>query len=167
MSCGARLVAPSEKYWESYLTFRQESLRAGDRSFEGTPEKQAFFAGVERYAQGGDLPAGHVRQNRYWLVRGREVIGQSQLRHALTDGLRREGGNIGYSIRPKEWRKGYGALLLSLTLQKAKELGLERVLLTTDPGNIGSQRIIEKNGGVLDPTEFPDSKPKRRYWIEL
>ena len=60
-------------------------------------------------------------------------------------------------------------LILKLALEKARELGLERVLLTCDVENLGSRGVIEANGGELEgefQLEFYD-KPIRRYWINL
>ena len=44
---------------------------------------------------------------------------------------------------------------------RAKELGLERVLLTCDEDNVGSRLTIENAGGVYEDSR----KDKRRYWI--
>ena len=87
----------------------------------------------------------------------------------LTDALKREGGNIGYGIRPKERGKGYGTILLSKTLKKAKDLGLNRVLLTCDKSNIGSARVIKKNGGKFESEEFLKEIRAyfQRYWIDV
>lgn len=42
------------------------------------------------------------------------------------------------------------------------------VLLTCDEGNIGSQKTIEKNGGVLENiVDGENSVRKMRFWIEL
>ncbi len=43
------------------------------------------------------------------------------------------------------------------------------MLVTCDDDNVGSARIIEKNGGVPDTmgTNPNSGKPLRRYWIEL
>ena len=50
-----------------------------------------------------------------------------------------------------------------LALTEAKELGLDRVLLTCDEDNDGSRLTIEGNGGV-----YEDSRNgKRRYWIDV
>jgi predicted acetyltransferase len=38
---------------------------------------------------------------------------------------------------------------LKLALEKARELQLDRVLVTCDTENVGSAKIIEKNGGRL------------------
>ena len=52
---------------------------------------------------------------------------------------------------------------------RARALGLTRVLVTCDVDNVGSRRVIEVNGGELEG-EFrvPDyEKEIRRYWITL
>jgi predicted acetyltransferase len=43
------------------------------------------------------------------------------------------------------------------------------VLLTCDEDNIGSKKIIEHNGGILENIAEVEgfSKRKLRYWIEL
>lgn len=58
-------------------------------------------------------------------------------------------GHIGYSVVP--WRRGEGLATrgLALLLDDARAEGLAYVLLTTDPDNRASQRVIEHNGGVL------------------
>jgi predicted acetyltransferase len=59
--------------------------------------------------------------------------------------------------------------ILKLTLERARELGLEWVLVTCDEDNIASAKIIERNGGVLEDMYQEDETavPKRRYWIDL
>jgi predicted acetyltransferase len=102
------------------------------------------------------------------LVSGQHVIGQSSLRHHLNPSLEREGGHIGYNIRPSERRKGFGTMILSLTLEKAKGIGLTRVFVTCDTDNVASARIIEKNGGRLQGQVISERSGKliNQYWIE-
>jgi predicted acetyltransferase len=72
-------------------------------------------------------------------------------------------------VRPSQQNKGYGTQILRLALEKARGLGIERVLVTCDDGNIPSAHIIEKNGGKLADkvkTEYAENLV-RRYWIEL
>ena len=97
------------------------------------------------------------------------MLGRSTLRHWLNPALENEGGHIGYDIRHSERRKGYGLLILKLTLLKAKDLGLSRVLLTCDADNIGSAQIIENNSGVLSGRVVSEKNGKLilQYWIEL
>jgi len=83
--------------------------------------------------------------------------------------LRKEGGNIGYGIRPTARRQGHGSELLRRTLQKAKELGLAKVLLTCGKVNLASVKVILANGGVLESEEFVAARNEvvQRYWIDL
>jgi predicted acetyltransferase len=58
-------------------------------------------------------------------------------------------GHIGYSVVPWKRRRGYATRALQLLLPLVREEALAYVDLTTDVGNIASQRVIEANGGQL------------------
>jgi predicted acetyltransferase len=130
----------------------------------------ALLATLRRNAEGIDLPGGFVPNSTFWLVReGREIVGVSNLRHRLTETLLREGGNIGYGIRPSARRNGFGREILRQTLLRARNVGLSRVLVTCGKQNTGSVRIILGNGGVFESEEFMPDRGEivRRYWIEI
>ena len=61
--------------------------------------------------------------------------------------------------------------MLSLALKKAKQMGLDRVLITCDDDNLRSAKVIENNNGKLENIveNTIDGKTilTRRYWIEL
>ncbi|MFI2707699.1 GNAT family N-acetyltransferase, partial [Nocardioides sp. CER28] len=69
----------------------------------------------------------------------------------------------GYSIRPSYRRQGHASRALGLALERAREIGLDRVLITCDEDNLGSARTIESQGGVFESM----CGIKRRYWISL
>ena len=115
-------------------------------------------------------PEGRVHNDLYWITDTGEVVGFMSFRHELNDWLHQYGGHIGYSVRPTRRRRGYARAGLALVLERARELGLDRVLVTCDDDNVGSYRTIEGAGGVLENTvdaPEPDEPRKRRYWIEL
>lgn len=58
-------------------------------------------------------------------------------------------GHIGFSVVPWKQRQGHGAAALSLILLEARARGLAHVELTTDPDNIGSQKVMAANGARL------------------
>lgn len=58
-------------------------------------------------------------------------------------------GHIGYAVVPWKRNRGYATQALRLLLAEAATEGLPYVLLTSDPDNVASQRVIERNGGVL------------------
>ena len=110
-----------------------------------------------------ELPENIVHCSYYWITDAGEFVGYLALRHSLTQWLLDEGGHIGFSVRPARRRQGHARRALALALIEAKELGLERVLLTCDEDNDGSRLTIEGNGGV-----YEDSRNgKRRYWIDI
>jgi predicted acetyltransferase len=109
-----------------------------------------------------------VPAHTYFLVsEDKRIIGAINIRHSLNDYLLNYGGHIGYGIRPSERRKGYASLMLSLALPIAKELGIDRALVTCDKKNIGSARTILINGGILENEVVEDDELTQRYWIEL
>lgn len=58
-------------------------------------------------------------------------------------------GHIGYSVVPWKHRRGCATSALRQLLPGARDEGLRYVEITCDPGNVGSRRVIEANGGVL------------------
>lgn len=118
------------------------------------------------------LKPNYVPSYDYFIVDGDKFIGQISIRTELTPKLLQFGGNIGYGIHPKYWKQGYGTMALKLGLEKAKEIGLkDKVLITCDDDNIGSYKIIEKNGGILENkienTDDDEVFLTRRYWVKL
>lgn len=98
-----------------------------------------------------------------WYVDSDSYIGTVMIRHELTPELLRDGGNIGYHVVPGERRRGHATAMLASARRYCKNLGLSRVLVTCDRGNLGSRRVIEANAGVLEG----DSGRVLRYWIDL
>jgi predicted acetyltransferase len=139
------------------------------RYLRDAEDYDGFLRRVGEENEGRRLDRGMVPISRFLLVQDGQVLGNSRLRQRLTPELAHEGGNIGYDIRPSARRKGFGTVLLRLTLERAAAKGLDRVLITCDADNIGSIRIIEKNGGIF-AAEVPGrdrSALIRQYWIAL
>ncbi len=170
------LVAPDARYEAGLRTMLADYHAVGEQFFSmGTEARIArgfadYLAHLAAMARGEGLSPGLVPESTFWLVRDdREVLGASRLRHTLTPALEDVGGHIGYSIRPSARGQGYGTLLLALTLERARALGLARVLLTCDTANLASARVIEHNGGVLASQSYSaiTGTEISRYWIAL
>lgn len=58
-------------------------------------------------------------------------------------------GHIGFSVVPWKRGRGYAKAALAMLLPQARARGLTYVELTTDPGNIASQKVILSNRGML------------------
>jgi predicted acetyltransferase len=170
-----RLLRPRAALRDSYRSLIAEIDAAGESRVPFPlafpfDDFEALVTRLENAAKGIDLPEGFVPHSTYWLVRGdAEIVGVSNLRHRLTDSLLREGGNIGYGIRPSARRCGCGREILRFTLGKAREIGLSRALLTCGRENRASARVILANGGVLESEDFVAERGEivQRYWIDL
>jgi len=165
-----QLILPSLKYKKSYLEALEESKNeAGETQLNKPEVNESFEDFVKRLnenSKGINLPKGYVSATMFWLVEKGDVIGRVQIRHELNDFLFREGGHIGYYIRPSKRRMGYGKKILELSLSKAKKLGLSRVLITCDDSNIASRKIIEENGGILE-NETPQNGTKSPFKLRF
>lgn len=135
-----------------------------------TDDFPAFIDRLEKCAQGSEIPNGFVAHETFWLVEnGVRVVGVSSLRLSLNDNLRKDGGNIGYGIRPSARLRGFATLILKETLLKAKVRGITRALVTAEKGNTGSIKTILKNGGVFDSEELLPGYDDvmQRFWITI
>ncbi len=128
-----------------------------------------FLRRLAACARGEGLPPGFVPHSTYWPVNDGEVVAVSNLRHELTDALRREGGNIGYGVRPSARRRGFATVILGRTLEPARQRGLGEALLTCAKTNVGSVRAIQHNGGELTSEEFIPERGEvvQRWRIDL
>jgi predicted acetyltransferase len=168
------LVVPGPHWFETWLEcvrdFGEEFRHGSGESMVADfgPDRRSFDALLELIRIQSDpamvLPDRLVACDYFWVTQGTTMIGFLALRHSIdTEFLRTRGGHIGYSIRPAYRRQGHGSRALGLALPRARELGLDRVLLTCDDDNVGSARTIESQGGVFENA----IDAKMRYWIEL
>lgn len=145
-------------------------LAAEDFSFlpfhDPAEEWEDYLARTARLARGEDLPPGIVPWTDLYGVVDGVVVGRVSVRHRLTEALARVGGHIGYGVRPAYRRRGYATALLRAGLTVARDLGIDRALVTCDDDNVGSATVIERCGGVLqDVVTVPEGSPKRRYRV--
>ncbi len=159
-----------EAYIESLKQIELGNIKKHDLMFMNPEEKDIVQTFMDNRDQ-SKLPSYYVPSYDYFAVDDDKFVGVAHIRIKLTDNLLRYGGHIGYGVNPKYWKMGYGKEILKLALQKSKNLIIEdKILITCDDDNIGSYKIIEANGGILeDKVENEDAGEKfltRRYWIK-
>jgi predicted acetyltransferase len=173
------LIAPDARVRRSFVTAMDELRAEGrgaadDRSVLGRYLREhlddfrtdAAFARFVAAIRADRLeatprPDGYVPSTELWWVEGDEFIGRIGIRHRLTPMLLEIGGHIGYDVRPSARRRGHATEMLRQGLAVAHELGIDPALVTCDVGNVGSRRVIERNGGA-----FEDERAgKLRYWV--
>jgi predicted acetyltransferase len=166
------LERPSVSLVSSYLDSIAEMRDLGETIWEGwvprTSESTSDF--VQRVLRAEQSPEPNmVPMSVFWAVSDNAVVDRIALRHHLTASLEDFGGHIGYEVRPSFRRRGVGKEMLRqlLELPKAKEIG--RLLLTCAPDNVGSNKTILANGGVLERAAFSESWQRQTnyYWIDL
>ena len=112
-----------------------------------------------------------VPAETYFLVRKRDkkIVGMINIRLQLNEKLKAFGGNIGYSIRPTERRKGYNKINLYLALQICQKHKIKEVMLDCDKYNLGSAKTMQALGGKLTK-EYYDENVKclvQQYIIDV
>jgi len=167
-----KLVFPTLEMEKQAIDYRQEHFDSGEHEIHG----DGGLDHAANYSEWiGKIKTDLTRDEgtfvpatTYFAVVDDRIVGTIQIRHKLNDFLLGYGGHIGYGVRPSERRKGYATKMLTVALEKCRELGINRALVTCDNDNIGSLRTIIKNDGILE-NELPqeDGSVTQRYWIYI
>ena len=169
------LVKPTIEYSQEIMTYKEDFLQSGDSmagcgSLRDQETVADWLNEIDMLEKEETCPDGKVCSNSYVAVRAEDnrVVGIIDFRHHIDHPiLGLWGGHIGYSVRPSERRKGYAKEMLKQVLQKCREHGLSRVLVTCDANNVASKKTILINGGVYERDVQVDGETIERYWIEL
>lgn len=170
------LIRPSSEYADQIAEYRREFLDAGDSmdgcgSLRQIDDPLQYIQKCIDYESLETLPADRVLATQFMLVKKNDdkLVGMIQVRHYFNNYLEKYAGNIGYSVRPSERRRGYAKEMLKMSLAFCRNLGLEKALITCIDGNIGSEKTILANGGVYESTVYEPNENKhlKRFWITL
>lgn len=135
------------------------------RAYDG--DYPAWLGLLARWESGAGIGE-EVPQTFYFLREGDTIVGAVSVRHYLNASNLVDGGHVAYGVCPPFRGRGYGNRALALVLEKLRELGVERALVTCDTDNLPSRRVIVYNGGVLEnQTLDEDGVAICRYWIAL
>jgi predicted acetyltransferase len=155
-----RLMWPTVAVRTSYLVGEQ-----ADCLLRGTPadwlgpasEDFAGFVAERR----GVRTRWEVPSTVFWYISGEYYLGTLVIRHQLTPELAEAGGHVGYHVVAPWRRQGHATRMLTAGLLECRRLGIGQALLTCDPGNEPSRKVILANGGVPDGRK----RGEDRFWI--
>lgn len=162
-----RLVFPTLEYKEKAIEYINEFYEYGSEingsgSLDRYLRESTYEAWIEKII--ADMDIANVKSPRvpaltYFFVREEDdrILGMINLRLALNEFLRTEGGHIGYSIRPTERRKRYGTRMLQEALKVYDRLGIKEVFVSCDRENLGSSGVIQNCGGKLMAEFYSDT----------
>ena len=161
-----KIVRPEEVHLESYKEALIRAISLGTAAYPEEAQDQllkieadikSFLARKEDpKAIGGDvqLPDGSLVLRlpgiTRWMWDG-EVCGSINFRwqEGTTELPPHCLGHIGYEVFSWKQNRGYATEALKQILPEAKRIRMPFVELTTNVDNLFSQRVIQKNGGVL------------------
>ena len=161
-----KLVFPSIAYKEKAIEFINEfneynSDINGSGALDGYLENSTYEEWIKKVLADIDIaniPQPRVPALTYFYVREEDdkIIGMINIRLALNDFLKKEGGHIGYCIRPTERGNNYATDMLKAALKVYDVFGVREVLLSCDKSNEASSKVIKKCGGVLQDEFYSD-----------
>lgn len=164
-----KFILPNKQCKKDVLSFYQEFERKKEEciGFKNHTDYEIWMQGMINRHEGNNLPDGYVRENFYLCYDKDELIGVFSLKFVLTEYLLNFGGHIRYAVRPSKQHQGYATKILNEGLQICKKYGFQSVLCVCDADNFRSEKVIVRNGGILenetyDPIENVEVK---RYWI--
>ena len=164
-------LSSKDKY--AYYEMLEDFLSNGEDidDFEIGYESEDFEMLLRRLQEnklGIGLKKGFAPNSTYYLrSEDRNILGFFNLRHSLSPELRRDGGHIGYAVRPSSRGQGYSHEILRLGLEIASQKKMRKLMLSVASQNIRSIAVIEKQNGILEGENLIGRGLSRNYWIHL
>ena len=162
-----KLVFPTLEYKEKAIEYIQEfyeynSEINGSGALDRFLRESTYEDWLVKVRK--DIDIANVEKPRvpaltYFYVREEDdrIVGMINIRLALSDFLREEGGHIGYSIRPTERRKHYATDMLKAGVQVLNTIGTNEVFVSCDKENLASSGTILNNGGRLIKEKYSET----------
>ena len=168
-----KLKRPIKEYESEAVAFRDEFFDNGETTINGSE----LLDQMESYDEWLRSVTDNISPdtvNPSWVItdtffafdENDSIVGIIDLRHELNDFLK-DFGNCGYSVRPSERRKGYATQMLNLILERARQIGMDKLRLSVERSNEASVKTITKNGGKYERSFAFESEEADVYMIQI
>jgi predicted acetyltransferase len=104
-----------------------------------------------------------IKEIYYFAIENDKIVGHGSIR--LNPEINNDYsiyGHIMYGVVPSKRNKGYGTIICKLLIEKAKEYGINNIIITCNNDNIASAKVIINNNGEL----FESIKDKENNIID-
>lgn len=157
------------KFVQSYLSYYNETGIHGGAELEKFNESNfdEWLNYVRSPAGTNTFGYDKVADDTFLILKNDIVVGIVHVRYDLNEFLLHIGGHIGYSTHPDFQGQGIAKNALAYALSVLKNKGINKTLITCYDNNIGSAKVIEANGGILENTVQFGNQTVRRYWVSL
>jgi len=168
-----KLVRPTLEMKEEALAYRQSHFDAGEHEISGSE----LLDQTEDYAQWVQSitantspetvnPAWVVTDTYFAVDENDKIVGIIDLRHSLNDFLQ-DFGNVGYSVKPSERRKGYATEMFCQVREIARQAGMKELHMAVHRDNEPSVKTIVNAGGVAYRSFIAEEKWADMYVVKL
>jgi predicted acetyltransferase len=124
---------------------------------------------INEARDGIHLESHEVPTTSLFAFSNEHIVGKVSIRHYLNPYFEMTGGHVGFGVLSEYRGRGFATQMLASALEYCRNIGLEKILLTCEESNFNSQKVIIRNGGVLDHSSDPKQADGKilRYWIKL
>ena len=167
------LKRPTKEYESEALAFKQEFIDDGEMTINGS-ELLDQMDSYDEWLKSVTDNISPDTVNPEWVVTDTyfafdeddNIVGIIDLRHELNDFLK-DFGNSGYSVKPSQRRKGYATEMLKLIIERARQIGMDKLQLSVETSNEASVKTIIKNGGEYERSFSFEGIEAAVYMIKL
>lgn len=168
-----RLVRPTIDMKEEAMAYRQSHFDVGEKIISGselldrTEDYEEWVRSVAANTSPETVNPAWVLTDTFFAVdEADRIVGIIDLRHELNDFLQ-DFGNVGYSVKPSERRKGYATEMFRQVREIARQAGMHELHMAVHRDNEPSVKTIVNAGGEAYRSFIAEEKWADMYLVQL